>query len=306
MTSPPSLLVLAAGVGRRFGGLKQLEPIGPSGEILLEYSVFDAIRAGFERVVLVIRAETEGLFRDALESKLAGRVDVSYVYQRLDDLPLGMSPDSGRRKPWGTAHAVWAARHEILESFAVVNADDFYGRGAYRVLADFLADQRTGQPPTFGLAGFQVATTLADTGAVSRGLCRVDDAGWLEEIIEVPELEKRGSGGAFTDAAGIEREVAGDALVSMNMWGFSPAIFPEIGARLPRFLAGSGTPQSASAELLIPDVIQEMIREGRARVRVLRHCGSWCGITHPDDREPVRRFISDLIREGHYPEALWD
>jgi NDP-sugar pyrophosphorylase family protein len=300
-----ALVVLAAGVGSRYGGLKQLESVGPDGETLLEYSIFDALRAGFNHIVLVIRPETESEFRASLGSRLANRVGVSYVYQKITDLPDGGSPPDDRSKPWGTGHAVLSVEAAIGGPFAVINADDFYGRDAFRALADFMRTASSGSIPTFALAGFEVGPTLSDAGPVSRGLCRAGDAGWLERIVEILKLSKKGDGGIYTDASDTDHEVAPDALVSMNMWGFTPEIFPELRTRFLEFLDDEQTAADNRREFLIPDVVQGMITDQKAQVRVLRHKGRWCGITFPEDRPQVRELIEELAENGDYPTRLW-
>jgi NDP-sugar pyrophosphorylase family protein len=302
MTMGSSLVVLAAGVGRRYGGLKQLESVGPGGETLLEYSIYDALRAGFDRVVLVIRPETEREFQGALAPRIEERVPLSYAYQRVSDVPdVGAAPAS-RSKPWGTGHAVLAAEPEISGQFAVINADDFYGADSFAVLGEFLRAVRPGSEPSYALAGFEVGRILPDTGAVTRGLCRSDADGWLQSILEVPKLERHGDGARYTAADGEERHVPADALVSMNMWGFTTAVFDQLRARFCGFLS---TSPNGSSEFLLPEVVQALIADGSAAVRVLRHHGVWCGITFPRDREPVREFIRDLVARGDYPAPLW-
>ena len=300
-----ALVVLAAGVGSRYGGLKQLETIGPSGETLLEYSIFDALRAGFDHVVLVIRPETEGEFRESLGSRLVNRVSVSFVYQELADLPEGASLPSHRNKPWGTGHAVLTVESAIGGPFAVINADDFYGRDAFRAVADFMRTNPPGPPSTFALAGFDVGPTLSEAGPVSRGLCRASESGWLKKIVEVPKLARKGCAASYTDEAGIERRVASEDLVSMNMWGFTPEIFSELESIFFRFLRDQGAASSGQPEFLIPDAVQEMIGDGSVRVRVLRHTGQWCGITFPEDLPRAQAFIASLVQDGEYPSPLW-
>ncbi len=301
-----ALVVLAAGIGSRYGGLKQLESVGPGGETLLEYSIFDALRAGFDHIVLVIRRETEHDFRESLGPRLAHRVGVSYVFQEITDLPDGVSPPKDRSKPWGTGHAVLAVEPAIGGPFAVINADDFYGRDAFRVLADFMKAADPGSIPTFALAGFEVGPTLSDAGPVSRGLCRAGNERWLERIVEILKLAKKSDGGIYTDSSGIEHEVPPDTLVSMNMWGFTPEIFTELRMRFLNFLRDDATTADSRREFLIPDAVQGMIVENRARVRVLRHKGRWCGITFPQDRAQAGKFITDLVDNGEYPIRLWD
>ena len=301
-----SLVVLAAGVGSRYGGLKQLESVGPNDETLLEYSVFDARRTGFDHIALVIRRETEGQFRNSLGARVTDHITVSYVYQEIADLPDGVAPRETRTKPWGTAHAVLAAEGVVNGPFAVINADDFYGRDAFRTLADFMRTGGPGHTPTFALAGFEVGPTLSGAGPVSRGLCRADADGRLEKIVEILKLNRTETGGSYTDENGVEHQVAADDLVSMNMWGFTPAIFPALRATFRRFLSGEESANGDQGEFLIPDAVQGMIIDGAAVVRVLRHNGRWCGITFPEDRTPAREFIADLIEQDEYPPRLWD
>jgi dTDP-glucose pyrophosphorylase len=299
-----TLVVLAAGVGSRYGGLKQLESVGPAGESLLEYSAYDAMRAGIRRAVLVIRRDCEQRFRRSLGHGLARALHVSYVVQRLSDVPAGCAVPKGRTRPWGTGHALLSARDAVRGPFVVINADDFYGRDAFATLSEFLRTRAHGAGLDFALAAFEVGATLSESGPVSRGLCRVDAAGWLEAIFEVPKLAKLGDGARYTDATGAEQRVAADELVSMNMWGFSPEIFSELTGQLRRFLASTPDADHAS-ELLIPDVVQRMVAGQRVRVRVLCHRGRWCGITFPDDLARARAFIARLVADGEYPERLW-
>lgn len=300
-----TLVVLAAGIGRRYGGLKQLEPVGPGGEALLEYSIFDAVRAGFDRVALVVRPETEDDFMQFFGDRLGNNVTLSYAYQRLCDVPTGVVPPPGRSKPWGTGHAVLAAQGVVQGPFAVINADDYYGAGSFAAIGNFLRGDHHDAPSTFALAGFRVGPTLSAVGPVSRGLCRADDDGWLERIVEILKLEKDGDGGRYTDDAGIDHLVPGNELVSMNMWAFTPALFPVLRNRFHQFFETPERQADESSELMLPEVVQGMIDNGSARVRVLRHNGRWCGITFPDDRERVKEFIADLVTQGEYPAQLW-
>jgi NDP-sugar pyrophosphorylase family protein len=300
----PTLVILAAGVGSRYGGLKQLEPVGPGGESLMEYSVFDAARSGFGRIVLVVRPETEAEFRRTIGARVADRLPVSYVHQTLDALPPGFEAPTDRVKPWGTGQAVLVAEPEVDGPFAVVNADDFYGADAYAVLGRFLDRDAVADPPTFAMAAFEVGPTMSESGPVSRGLCRVDADGFLEKIVEVLELWKHGDSGLYLDADGEGRTVDPDEPVSMNMWGFSPAIFDELRRAFAEFL--DSFIETEGAEFLLPDVVQRMIREQRARVRVLRHGSRWCGITYPEDRAAAEGMIADLVSQGAYPPRLWE
>jgi NDP-sugar pyrophosphorylase family protein len=298
-----TLVALAAGVGKRYGGLKQLEPIGPQGETLLEYSVFDALRAGFSRVVLVVRPETEDLFRDAFAQGMAKRVPLTYVHQTLTELPASFELLSDRSKPWGTGQAILVTEVEIDGPFVVVNADDFYGAESFVTLSRFFTGAERAEVTTFAMLGFAVGQTLTEAGPVSRALCRLDEEGRLQRIIEIARMWKHNGGGVYRDAAGREVEVPGGTLASMNIWGFTPDLFPELNQRFGQFLADRG--DESESEFLIPEVIQALVREGRIRVEVLKQAGQWCGITFPEDKERVAKVISDLVCRGVYPPALW-
>ena len=298
-----SLVILAAGVGSRYGGLKQLDGVGPSGETLMEYSIFDAIRAGFERVVFVVRPETEQMFRDTVGQRVADAIEVAYVHQTLDRVPEGCAPPEHRTKPWGTGQAVLVAEGAVDGPFAVINADDFYGRESFRNLAKFLSSSRNDQPPVYAIQGFEIGPTLSTAGSVSRGLCRVDGDGWLESIVEILEVWKQGDGGRFVDGDGVERRLRGDEPVSMNMWGFTPAVFDELRTGFGSFLVDSSGDQKT--EFLLPAAVQGLIRSGDARVKVLRESGPWCGMTYPEDRARAAATIGHLIADGIYPESLW-
>jgi NDP-sugar pyrophosphorylase family protein len=300
-----TLVILAAGVGSRYGGLKQLEPVGPSGETLLEYSIFDGLRAGFERVVLVVRPETEDRFRDHLEVRLPAAIHPTFAQQTTSLGADGIDLPVPRAKPWGTGQAVLATEGLIRDPFAVINADDFYSLSAFAILRRFLEGASQRDRPVFALAGFELGPTLSGAGPVSRGLCHVQSDGWLERIVEVPELSVHSRGACYTDDDGIEHVVAGDTLVSMNMWGFTTAVFDQLRSRFRRFLAEARASHEESAEFLIPDAAQGMIADGSVQVRVLRHDGQWCGITFPEDRPRVRDFIARRVAAGDYPGRLW-
>jgi hypothetical protein len=297
-----SVVILAAGVGSRYGGLKQLDEVGPSGETIMEYSAYDAARAGFERAVLVVRPETEAEFRNTVGARIGAHLAVDYVHQTLDVSDHGRKPTAARSKPWGTGHAVLAARPAVSGRFAVINADDFYGAESYRSLAGFLRDPATSRPTDFALQGFRIGPTLSAAGAVSRGLCQADREGWLEHIVEIPEVRKRDGGGCYSDGNGVERRLAGDELVSMNMWGFTPAVFDELAREFAAFLERST--QDPRAEFLLPAAVEQMITDRRARVRVLPEAGQWCGNTYREDRDQVAADIARLVARGVYPERL--
>jgi hypothetical protein len=297
----PTLVILAAGAGTRYGGLKQLAPIGPCGETLLEYSAFDALRAGFDRVVLVVRANAEQAFRDRLDGGLARRVPVSYVHQRLDDLPSGFARPAERTRPWGTGQAVLAAESQIDVPFAVVNADDFYGAESYVALSAFLAENPTGRSQA--AVGFHVAETLADSGPVARALLEVDEEGGLSRIVEVLEVWRQEDRILYNDGDGRQQVLVGDELVSMNMWGFTPELLPQLRRSFERFLTQHG--HLPDAEFLLPDLIQSMVSGARFRVEVLQGSGVWCGLTFRQDQQRVSSVVACLISRGLYPKELW-
>lgn len=297
----PTLVVLAAGMGSRYGGMKQLAAVGPSGESLIDYSVHDAARAGFGSVVFVIRPEMEAAFREFAGRRYGRTLPFTTVHQRLDDVPAGTAIPAGRVKPWGTGQAVLAAEPAVSRSFAIVNADDFYGAEAYAAIAEFLrASDPLALAPVFGLVGYRIADTLSESGGVNRGVLRVADDGSLASIEEVIGI-RRTRDGLVGSVAGERREVGSDALVSMNMWGFTPAVFPILRAGFRRFLAGSGT---ASGEFLLPTAIQDAISRGEARVHVLDPRCAWFGITYPSDAPAVSAALVELIGEGRYPSPL--
>lgn len=305
VSASPTLLVLAAGMGSRYGGLKQLDPMGPSGETLLDYSVFDALRAGFGRVVFVIRRDFEADFRATVGRRYEQQTDVDYVFQQLDVLPSGYSVPGGRQKPWGTGHAIWCAREKVNAPFAAINADDFYGAGAYHALADFFrglpADDNQ-KPASFSMVGFQLGRTLSEHGAVSRGVCHVDSEGWLQQVVERVGIEKSGDGAVLKQPDGLTIHFEGNETVSMNFWGFTPAVFPLLQQGLEEFLKRHST--DAKEEFYIPFAVAEMIAAGTARVRVLPTDSTWFGVTFREDKPLVAASLARLVETGGYPRNL--
>jgi MobA-like NTP transferase domain len=297
-----TLLVLAAGMGSRYGGLKQVDPMGPSGETLLDYSVFDAIRAGFDRIVFIIRRDIEEEFRARVGSRYKGNVPVDYVFQQLDFLPDGFSVPADRKKPWGTAHAVWCARKSLEEPFAAINADDFYGRQTFEVIGGFLHAARP-QHAGFAMAGYRLDHTLSEHGSVARGVCRVDSRGRLVTINECTGIESAGGEIVQREADGSTRKFRGDEPVSMNFWGLTPAVFPLIEEQLVAFLRSSS--DDPKAECYIPEAIGEMIVRGQATLDVLPTDADWFGVTYREDKPKVMQALKDLHLEGMYPTPLW-
>lgn len=294
-TTAPTLVVLAAGMGSRYGGLKQLDPVGPGGATLMDYSVFDAKRAGFGRVVFIIRPDMEEAFRPFVAERYGSTIDVATAHQRKEDIPAGVTPPPDRAKPWGTGQAVLAAERQVNGPFAVINADDFYGRGAYEALARFFAGNRD---DTFALVGYRLVDTLSESGGVNRGVCRVSRDGWLEDIVETYDIQRRADGRlAGKDGA----PIADETPVSMNFWGFTPAVFPLLRAGFDEFFR---TADLAKGEYLLPSELDRAVKRGAARVRVIESGSRWFGMTYPGDRPAVSAAIHRLVTEGAYPERL--
>ena len=305
----PTLLVLAAGLGSRYGGLKQLEAVGPAGATLLDYAVYDAARAGFGAVVFVVRPEMDPAFSDQILPRFVGRVAVRTVHQRFDaPFPSGFVRPPGRTKPWGTAHAVLAADGVIETPFAVANADDFYGQGAYAAVGDFLRAAPPAGPPAYAVVGFPLEATVSEAGSVNRAVCQVSREGLLESVSEVLHIATDGRGGYAGEEEGRARRFTGAELVSMNLWGFTPAFLPQLHEGFAAFLAGgpSGAQTDVTKrEYLIPSVVQGLIARGEASVRVLPTDSRWTGMTHPEDRTVVEGRIREMVANGEYPERLW-
>jgi NDP-sugar pyrophosphorylase family protein len=292
---------MAAGMGSRYDGLKQFDPVGPSGETLMAYAVFDAIRAGVGRVVFVIRQEDERTLKRQISDKLVGRVEVVHVFQSIDDLPAGFSVPDGRDKPWGTAHALWSTRDAVKTSFMVQNADDFYGTQTYDVMMSALRGVDPNSRVGFN-AGYPLRGTLSEHGPVSRAVLRSTD-GWLKELVERHNIVEN-PGGALKYLEGDRASgLSGDELCSMNFWGFTPAVFDVLGASFTAFL-GTESRQS-TAEWLIPQVVSDSIARGQLSVRVLRTDEPWIGMTYPEDRDAVVARIDALVSERRYPSPLF-
>ncbi len=295
----PSLLVLAAGMGSRYGGLKQMDPVGPGGETIIDYSVYDALRAGFGKLVFVIRKDIAQPFQQLIAARFESRVAVKYVLQELDKLPPGFSVPPGRTRPWGTAHAILMAAGVINEPFAVINADDFYGAESYRLLAQHLHSGTA----NYAMVGFSLRNTLSDFGTVSRGVCAVSPDGFLQSIVELKNIERDGRHARNTDPAGQVAALSGDEVVSMNLWGLTPRIFVQLGEQFHKFLQLHGS--DLQSECYLPSAINELVPSGRARIKVLPTNDTWFGVTYREDRPRVVESISRLIHAGYYPDRLW-
>jgi len=297
-----TLVVLAAGVGSRYGGPKQIDRVGPGGATLLDYAAFDARRAGFERVVLVVREDLEQTVREAVGERIARRIPLDYAVQERA-LPSGFSPPPGRSKPWGTGHATLAAAPLVTGPFAVINADDFYGAASYRVLAGFLRQPQSAAQAEYALVGFPLAATLSPDGPVSRGVCDVDAEGHLVSIREVLKVERDGGDARGQDEAGAWRPLAGTTPVSLNFWGFTPTFAAALRDGFQRFLAANAT--SLSAEYYLLSAVQDLVASGCARVRVLEGGGPWSGLTYPGDRPRLVAMLQQAVARGEYPADLW-
>ena len=295
----PTLLVLAAGMGSRYGGLKQIDPVGPDGETIIDYSIYDAIRAGFGNLVFVIRRDIERAFKESIGRRFEDKVAVDYVFQELDKLPEGFSLPPTRSKPWGTAHAILMGAEAVSTPFAVINADDFYGRASYQVLARHL----TSAEPDPAMVGFVLENTLSEFGSVSRGVCKTSADSYLESVMELTRIEPSENGIHYQDAAGQAHPLSGKELVSLNMWGFTPSIFNSLREQFRLFLAAHG--QDPKSEFFIPTVINELVNRRESKVKVLRTPASWFGITYREDRPRVVESIRNLVKSGEYPNPLW-
>lgn len=283
------LVILAAGMGSRFGGLKQVQPVGPAGEMIIEYSAFDAKRAGFDRLVLVIRRDIEADFRATIGRRLEAKMEVSYVFQETGP---------GRTKPWGTGQAVLAARDAVKRPFAVINADDFYGAAGYRALTAHFA-----RSPDYAMVGYPLQQTLSEFGTVSRGLCATDAAGRLQSIKEITRIGKTAGGARYTDADGIARTLSGDEIVSMNFWGFTPQVFPQLEKLFTDFRAvNSADPK---AEFYLPVAISTLNERGEAKITLLKSSDPWFGLTYREDLAAAQETVRSLVAVGRYPSPLW-
>ncbi len=299
----PTLLILAAGMGSRYGSMKQTESFGPSGETITDYSIYDAIRAGFGKVVFVISPKMEEEFVSDYIKKFPSDISIDYAIQSINAVPEGVVISSERIKPWGTAHAVFVAKDKIEGAFAVINADDFYGRAAYSIIGDYLISNTENETGEFCLAGYPVLNTLSDYGSVSRGVCKMNSDGFLTEIHERTKILKKGEKILYTDDKGKDHEIPSDALVSMNLFGFTAKLFEKLEGYFHEFVRENAN--NPKAELYLPVVVQRMIDEGIARTKVLRTDEKWFGVTYKEDSPHVLAMIKKLVGEGQYPSNLW-
>lgn len=301
--SVTSLVIMAAGMGSRYGGIKQLEAVGPSGEIIMDYSIYDAIEAGFNKVVFIIRRDLEKDFREVIGDRIAKHVEVEYVFQEMDLLPSGYKKQEGRTKPWGTGHAVLCCKDIVKEPFAVINADDYYGKEAFRIIYNFL-NSKEESSNLYCMAGFVLGNTLSDNGTVTRGICKADADGWLVDIIETSGIIQEGNQAKAKDEDGNDTWINLDTVVSMNMWGFKPSLFGGLEKGFEDFLSNI-SPEDIKKEYLLPEMVGNLINSDKAKVKVLKTSDKWFGVTYKEDKDLVVASIKDLVDKGIYPAKLF-
>ena len=302
----PVLVIMAAGMGSRYGGMKQLDPVGSHGQLIIDYSIYDAHRAGFETVIFIIKPEDEADFRAVIGDRVARVMEVRYAYQRKEDLPAGYTTPEGREKPWGTAHAAMAVRQLVEGPFAIINADDYYGPEAYRKIYDYLFTHEDGDFYEYVMVGYLLKNTLSENGSVARGVCEETEGHYLSRIVERTRIEK-GVPPRFTEDGGESWTVLPeDTIVSLNMWGFTKSFLDEAAAGFPAFLDDALKNNPLKGEYFLPSVVSRLIGEGKARVKVLRSEDRWYGVTYREDKPAVMAAIAQKTREGLYPDRLWE
>lgn len=301
----PALVIMAAGMGSRYGGLKQIDPIDSQGHIIMDFSIYDAMAAGFEKVVFIIKRANEQAFKESIGNRISNKIQVEYVYQELGKIPAGFEVPEGREKPFGTGHAILCCKDVLDGPFAVVNADDYYGKHAYQAVYEYLVSHEDDDKYRYAMVGYALKNTLTENGHVARGICRTDAAGFLEEIEERTHIEKRGEGAAFTEDDGKSWiEVSMDSTVSMNMWGFSNSILKELETGFVNFLQTDLPANPLKAEYFLPTAVGGLLREGKASVRVLTSEDKWYGVTYKEDKQMVVEAIAGLKKQGLYPEEF--
>lgn len=307
MSKKPVLVVMAAGMGSRYGGLKQIDPVDEYGHIIIDFSIYDAVRAGFEKVVFIIKRENEADFRAAIGDRISKQIEVAYVFQELQNLPEGFSVPEGRVKPWGTGHAVLSCQDVIDGPFVVINADDYYGSRAFQMAYQFLTEYEDDDKYRYMMVGYQVENTLTENGHVARGVCETDADGYLSDIVERTHIAWHGDGIAYTEDDGQTwTAIPEGSTVSMNMWGFSASILPELRDRFAAFLSANLEKNPLKCEYFLPFVVDELLKEGKATVQVLKSADRWYGVTYREDKPQVMAAIRALKEQGLYPEKLWE
>jgi NDP-sugar pyrophosphorylase family protein len=301
----PVLIVMAAGMGSRYGGLKQMDPVGSAGELIIDFSIYDAVMAGFKKVIFIIKKEMEEDFRTLIDDKAGRFIEVEYAFQDLNDLPDGYSVPEGRVKPWGTCHAVLSCRDKVDGPFAVINADDYYGPSAFQSMYEFLEKAEDGDQYSYSMIGYLLKNTLTENGHVARGVCETDANDYLTRINERKKIMWRDGKIQYTENDTDWIEVPGESTVSMNFWGFTPSMMKELEQGFPAFLDTALKENSLTSEYLLPVAVDQLIREGKAKVKVLRSTDRWYGVTYKEDRESVVNALQSLKDKGLYPQILW-
>ena len=299
-----ALLIMAAGIGSRYGGIKQLDEFGPSGEKIIDYTIYDAVRVGFDKIVFVIRRDIEKDFRESVTDRWCGRIPMEFAYQAMDRIPAGFNVPPERKKPWGTGHAILSGREMIRGPFSVVNADDFYGRSALQAIRDYLSGIRDLSNADYCLVGYRLRQTLSEHGTVARGICASDENGYLTGLVETTQIFRNERGIVHCDGEGNLNPLPMDALVSMNLWGFTPSYFRYLEEDFISFLVAQGS--DPKAEFFLTTTVDRLIRSGEKRVKILSTDARWFGVTYREDRSTVEQSIRECIRTGMYPETLWD
>ena len=310
MKKQPVLVIMAAGMGSRFGGLKQIEPVSDKGELIIDFSLYDAVMAGFKKAIFVIKKENEEDFRRLLDDKAGKYIDIEYVYQELEDLPEGYSVPEGRQKPWGTAHAVMAARKKVDGPFAVVNSDDYYGPGAFQSMYDFLENAEDDEKYNYCMVGYDIENTLTENGYVSRGVCETDNDSMLSTITERTKIQWQGEKIVFEEDGGdgaepVLTELSRGTVVSMNFWGFTASMLAEMESGFPAFLDTALAENPMKGEYFLPGVVDRLIHENKAQVKVLRSRDRWYGVTYKEDKQSVVDALQSMKDKGEYPDVLW-
>lgn len=304
----PVLVVMAAGMGSRYGGLKQMDPMDDAGHVILDFSVYDAMLAGFEKVIFIIKRENEEVFRECIGDRIAKRMQVTYAYQDLDALPEGYTVPEGRQKPFGTGHAVLCCKDQVNGPFAVINADDFYGRRAFQMIYDYLSSPKEENGRyQYVMVGYIMENTLTENGHVARGVCRIDESGHLVEIHERTRIERHGDETVYTEDEGASWvTIPEGSIASMNMWGFEQNLMDELEQRFPAFLEENLSDNPLKCEFFLPSAVQQLMEEQKAEVAVLKSEDRWYGVTYKEDKETVMKAIADFKANGIYPEQLWE
>ena len=301
-----TLVIMAAGMGSRYGGLKQIDPVGPNNEIIMDYSIYDAIKAGFSKVVFVIKKEIEDTFKESIGNRISKIIDTEYVFQEINKVPEGFKAPKERVKPWGTGHAILCCKDVVNTPFAVINADDFYGSTTFLEIGKFLSEARDNEEfYNYAMVGFKLKNTLTENGTVARGICNVDENNNLVDITERTKIRKTETGAQYTEDGETWIDISQESIVSMNIWGFTPSIFKELEMGFSKFLEESKE-SILKSEYFLPSVADALIHEGKAKVKVLTSKEQWHGVTYKDDKPIVHKAINNLIDSGVYPKDLWD